>query len=1289
MNTAEYWVRHVREPVRFADAVRTLADAGVTAFVEVGPDAVLTALVGEVLGDRAQAAVPLLRRAVPDAEALVSGIGRLHAHGVAVDWSAFFEGSGARRVDLPTYAFQRSRYWVKAEESADPARLGLRAAEHPLLGAAVTLADAGDVLLTGLLSVKAQPWLADHDVVPGVVLLELAIRAGDEVGCTVVDELVAHVPLVLDGKADAQLQVRVGLAGDDGSHPLSVHARPGDSDGPWTLHASGRVSTGTTAASFDPDAPATEVALPAHLVGEAGAYGLHPVLLEAALRVGVDGEPIRWRAVRLLATGATALRVRQVPGADGEVALLLSDRTGRPVAAVGGVLARPPAAEVLARARGRGQDALFRVAWRPVSLPGRAVRWGVLESGPFDVDVLDPHRFADPAAVAVADKPVDAVLAPFASAPGADTVTAAHEVAARVLDVVRHWLADGRLTGTPLVVLTRGAIAPTTTVADLGAAAVWGLVRSAQSEAPGRVVLVDVDDQQASLEALGGVVDAGEPQLVVRDGRVFAPRLDRAPAPVADPAWDPAGTVLITGGTGSLGATFARHLVAEHGVTRLLLAGRRGPDSHGATELVEELTGLGAHVTVAACDVADRAALAALLDTHPVTAVVHTAGVADDGLLDSMTPERLSAVLRPKVDAAWHLHELTRDRELTAFVLFSSIAGVIGGPGQSNYAAANTFLDALAEHRATLGLPATSVAWGLWEQDGGISGHLDETDRRRIARGGFLPITQDVGPAMLDRALGTGLPAVVATPLDLAALRGQGTSPLLSGLVRTPPRGTARNEETADDALADLLDGLGHDEQRRVVLDVVLAETAAVLGHASPEGIGADQAFGDLGFDSLVSVELRNRLATRCATALPPTLVFDHPSPGALAAFLHAELVRSDSADREDCTADVVLDDDIRAAEVVSTTVDDPEHVFLTGATGFLGAFLLRDLLRTTKAIVHCLVRATDDADGLRRVRENLEYYRVWDEVDPVRLAVHAGDLAQPRLGLGEELFDELARVVDVVYHAGATVHWLRAYGDLKDANVGGTREVLRLAARHRTVPVHHVSTVGVFAGAAPGGGALRTTDPTGPAEALPSGYLRTKWVSEQVVELARDRGIPVSVYRVDVISGDRANGACQTRDFVWLSLKGIIQARSAPAGVGGYFHLAPVDYVSTAIVELSRRRAGRTFHLHSEHRVELPELVRRLRSLGYTVADRNPDEWFAEVGADRDNALVPLLDAFRVMTADSASFYPPIDVTDTAVALDGSGIDCPPVTEELFRAYVEFFVDAGHFPPPTRSEGA
>ncbi|QWA26432.1 SDR family NAD(P)-dependent oxidoreductase [Streptomyces sp. JCM17656] len=325
-----------------------------------------------------------------------------------------------------------------------------------------------------------------------------------------------------------------------------------------------------------------------------------------------------------------------------------------------------------------------------------------------------------------------------------------------------------------------GAVAVTgdEDVTDPAAAAAWGLLRSAQSEAPGRIVLVDTDSD-AGPDALSAVVAAGEPQAAIRvtgpDGaatRIHVPRLQRTPVPEpkADrtTVWDPAGTVLITGGTGSLGVHFARHLVARHGVRRLLLVSRRGPDAPGAAELCSELRALGATVTVAALDVADRAALtnvlAAIPAEHPLRGVVHTAGVLDDGVIAAQTPHRLDAVLRPKADAAWALHELTRNADLTAFVLFSSVAAAVGGPGQSTYAAANAHLDALAAHRAASGLPATSIAWGLWEQATGLTGGLSETDLKRIARSGFRTVPEELGTTLFDLALDTGRPYLVATP---------------------------------------------------------------------------------------------------------------------------------------------------------------------------------------------------------------------------------------------------------------------------------------------------------------------------------------------------------------------------------------------------------------------------------------------------------------------------------------------------------------------------------------------
>ncbi|MDN3265851.1 SDR family NAD(P)-dependent oxidoreductase, partial [Streptomyces sp. CSDS2] len=356
---------------------------------------------------------------------------------------------------------------------------------------------------------------------------------------------------------------------------------------------------------------------------------------------------------------------------------------------------------------------------------------------------------------------------------------------------------------------------------------------------------------------------------------------------------DPDGTALVTGGTGALGSVVARHLVAAHGVRHLLLTSRRGLDAAGAPELVAELEEMGASVTVAACDVGDREALAALLAgipaAHPLTTVVHTAGIVDDALIASLTDDQIATVLRPKADAAWHLHELTKDLDLSAFVLYSSLAGTLGGPGVANYAAANAFLDALAQHRRAQGLPAVSVVWGLWEEEGGMIRRLSAGDRTRMARDGLRPITRDHGMSMLDSALAGPRPVVVATPFDPSAVRGD-IAPALRGLVRTTGRRTAAGRAAGDDALTSRLAALPENEQRALLLDLVGEHAAAVLGHTDPSAVPSEQSFRDLGFDSLTAVELRNRLGAATGLRLPATLVFDHPTPTALADFLHIKL---------------------------------------------------------------------------------------------------------------------------------------------------------------------------------------------------------------------------------------------------------------------------------------------------------------------------------------------------------------------------------------------------------------
>jgi short-subunit dehydrogenase/aryl carrier-like protein len=511
------------------------------------------------------------------------------------------------------------------------------------------------------------------------------------------------------------------------------------------------------------------------------------------------------------------------------------------------------------------------------------------------------------------------------AAPG-DAPEAARQVAGRALETVRDWAADPRLSGVRLV-LAADPYRPAT-------ATVWGLVRSAQIEHPGRFVVVGADpaDRPASddgapasgaadatgatraaqallapaaRESVAAAAEAGEPQLLLRDGAVLAPRVARRTAGGAEPAGFGDGTVLVTGGLGGLGAVVARHLVEQHGVRHLLLTSRRGADTAGAAELAEELGRSGASVRIEACDAADRDALAALLasipDDRPLTGVLHAAGVLDDGLLAGQSTERLAKVLRPKADAAWALHELTAGLPLRAFVLFSSVAGVLGNGGQATYGAANTFLDALAGLRRRAGLPAVSVAWGLWASSG-MGTHLTAADEARLARAGIAPLSEEQGLRLLDTVLTDpdADPVVVASRWNLAApgagpAGGGSVPPLLRGLVRTGRRTAGgaggAGQQSSGGGLALTVRSLDAGQAREAVAGAVRGHVAAVLGHGDPASLDGATPFIDLGLDSLTAVELRNRVQADTALDLAATLVFDHPTIDALAGHLTGLLV--------------------------------------------------------------------------------------------------------------------------------------------------------------------------------------------------------------------------------------------------------------------------------------------------------------------------------------------------------------------------------------------------------------
>jgi tylactone synthase len=1063
--TPDHWVRHVREPVRFLDGMRGLRADGIDTFLEVGPDAVLTAMARSCLDDdsvhpttqdaaSASLTVPVLRRGHGETDALTRAVAEMYAHGVPVTPAAppdRPDGAAARlAAGLPTYPFQRKRYWLDAPAAFDPKAMGLDDSPHPLLSAAVVLPDGQGTVWTGRLSTRSHPWLAEHTVrgqvvVPGTALLELAQYVADAphaasasasvatVTATArpargtISELTLETPLVLPHHAAVRLRVTLGAPDEHGERTLQIHSDASETsgDGRWIRHASGtlagadeppadRVPFDTTwppenAQSLDITSeyerfaaagigygPAfrglsaawrrgtevfADVRLPDSYADEAGRYAVHPALLDAALHAAAPGlglehglVPFTWTGARLHGPSADALRVRITPASGaagtGTVAITAVDAAGRLVLTVNALALRRPDTDGLAAA-GAAHLPLHRLHWtalpdRPapaVATPGHEgmrVRWA---------DATDEELFAKAAEESRRDRLP--LLVDLGGAPGPDP-DAARATVRRALTLVQRWVGgayqddgpqdhayqnhahrddadhdDARLGAERLTFVTRRAVDTGDGSIDPAAAAVWGLLGSALAEHPGRLALVDTDGTPASRHALAEAAALGG-RLAVRDGVLLRPALvrvdsgraeptraelvradedradedradvgradvDRAASGTAAPVWPTAaGTVLITGGTGSLGAMAAKHLAAVHGVRHLLLLSRRGPAAPGVDELVDELAALGARADVVACDAADRDALRAALDgipaDRPLTAVLHTAGVLDDGVVTGQNPERLDGVLRPKADAAWNLHELTRDLPLSAFVLYSSAAATLGSAGQSVYAAANAYLDALAVCRRAEGLPAVSLAWGPW--DSGMAGTLTDVDAARLRRTGIVPLHRTEGLAALDAAVGGPADAAVLLPIrvDPAALRDHDDPERIPEVLRSlaapatasasAPSSTsvtaATNAPGSDRrgtaTLAERLAGASRAERAAVLDEAIRADVAAVLGHDDTTAITRDRSFRELGLDSLTAVELRNRLAAATGLRLPATMVFDHPTPQALAAFLDREL---------------------------------------------------------------------------------------------------------------------------------------------------------------------------------------------------------------------------------------------------------------------------------------------------------------------------------------------------------------------------------------------------------------
>ncbi|MFN8469353.1 MAG: thioester reductase domain-containing protein [Caldilineaceae bacterium] len=794
----------------------------------------------------------------------------------------------------------------------------------------------------------------------------------------------------------------------------------------------------------------------------------------------------------------------------------------------------------------------------------------------------------------------------------------------------------------------------------------------AQARHIGKIVITTGAGSAADKEA-GPVLIAAEPGVVLHSD----------------------ATYLVTGGLGALGLRLAAWLV-QHGAQHLVLLGRHPATPETAVALAV-LAGEGAEIVVKQADAASAADLSAVLDEiaqslPPLRGVFHLAGVLDDGLLMHMNDERVARVLAPKAGGAWLLHCLTRHLELDYFVLYSSATAVLGSPGQANYTAANAFLDGLVHYRHRQGLPALSVNWGAWA-GAGMAASGEQAGN--LARYGILAMAPEEGLELLEQILPTSAVQVTALQADWQRLRQSFSQPLLAEMVDVNSAGAV--PPRAANALYAQLRDLHPTERHPLVVDVIRQQLVQVLRTPAHQ-IGLQQPLSDLGVDSLTTVELIYRLEAELGVTIPLPVLLQGPTIASLATLTLEMLGLSQGStsavepqplapdtrtqDRfavavTELAPEAELDPSIQFPASHKAAKVRPGHILLTGATGFLGTYLLHDLLATTDAQVHCLVRA-DNAE-LARTRLLQSFARAFpgEEPDAERIVVVRGDLAQPQLGLSAEGFERLAAQIDLVLHNGAQVNWLAPYARLRPVNVRGTEAIVRLAAQAGAIPIHYISSLAVFP--VVGHTEQVTIDERTPLDhggILHSGYTQSKWVAEKLIMAAQERGLPATIYRPSLIVGDSQSGAWFGDNIVATMLSSWITLGMAP-DIEGEMDLVPVDYVSRAVVGLlsGGSNAG-IYHLNSSRPVKAADLVDWLASCGYVLCKVPYPVWRAEMLRSDDtgrqlmlNAVGPLL---ALQISEDVGWLTHIPRFKNSTTLPSRiGGECPMVDAALLRKLV------------------
>lgn len=1055
LESPDYWVQQVRQPVRFSDSFHTLRNQqGVNMFLELGPRPVLSGMAASSIATTQQPSTSVIPVFLPslntgkrdDSVMVGSALAELHVNNVSIDWAQYFQPFSCQRVQLPTYAFQRQCY---------------------------------NQLSTSL------------------------NMEGGRNGVSLVTNDIHSKPVSLEDKVNF-LEFEISWH----------HAEKNDFE----------LEGGTHWGVWCPN-------------------GMMPWGLEV------------WRSLSQAGIHLTQVETLQDAGPlDGLICLWCDT----------------PETDMLGQALSLASKALVQLQTAAANSFAQPIVWITRQAV--------GARFFDGG-----DKPATG-----------------------------HSLVNGHSNGHN-----------DQRERSLTAAPLWGLMRTARSEHPElRLRLIDLDLERSTSETLASalVLSSEEPECAVRQGRLLVPRMQKSPGvgKSADRKTErivtEGGTVLITGGLGGIGKQVAKWLATTHNVRSFVLASRRGLKTPGADAVVTELEQLGATAVVTACDVGDYHSMRrvfAMFDDGGTSlrGIVHAAGIVDNGVLSTMTPQRCATVFTPKVAGAWNLHQLSRRMALDFFVMFSSVAGILGSLGLGNYAAANTFLDALADLRREEKLPATCVAYGVWEGDGMVAGLTGRTTLAHLDSFGLGQLSPVEGLKLLERAISSDRALTVAAKLNLERLEQYLTGaeadngtipPFYRHLFKENASNANRNSDRHNDARAwsihKVLRESNPSHHPELVLSLVRDAVTQALGFKAAEEVDVDVPLKDLGFDSLTAVLIRNQLAnlTSLTTLSAADITWKYPNLRALSQFLLSQLqpqapkggpdVPSSRCDVSNATIHFENDRGLNIRAVAKgcldpaftfdniTKVSRPRSLFITGATGFVGAFILREVLERGVP-AYCLLRARDADHGRERLTSALATYDLWKPHYDSLLRPVVGDASKAFFGLPQEVYNELADSVDAICHSSALVDWMRPLSDYIGPNVVSAHEVLRLASSGRGKAVHVISTLATLP---------MHLGYYVPEDDREYGYSTSKYMAESMVAAARWRGAKASVYRIPFVTASTEGQFRRDRgDFLHNMIVGGVEMGCFPSLDADFSVVQPVDYLTktiTSVVFDDLGRVGRDF---------------------------------------------------------------------------------------------------------------